>query len=90
MRLMERRYSSRKVKDNVESELIGQVSADAYEAFGEAKAFEVDTSTSSPDVCADAILRIIGGKTEPGPRIDWTVAYDTGAKLRSLLSPDMK
>ena len=85
-RLLGRGYPPRKLIDNVESELIGVVSSEAFEAFGETKTFEFDCTTSAPREGAAALAKLIEGESEPGPRIDWTLAYDTGAKLRSLLS----
>jgi adenylate kinase len=85
-RLAGRGYAHQKVIDNVESELIGVVSSETFESFGEAKTFEIDTTGTVPSRVANSAREVIGGGSEPGPRIDWTLAYDTGAKLRSLLS----
>jgi len=85
-RLAGRGYSQKKVIDNVESELIGVVSSETFEAFGEAKTFEIDTTDTAPEEAAGALKGVIDGDSKPGPRIDWTLAYDTGAKLRALLS----
>jgi broad-specificity NMP kinase len=62
------------------------VSSDAYESFGEAKTFEVDTTYSTPSEAAGTAVEILKGKTGAPPRIDWTVNYDSGAKLRLLLT----
>lgn len=85
-RLMARLYPPRKVVDNVEAELIGLVSSDAFRAYGESKAFEVDTTRSTAEEAAEAVALVMSGRAEPGPRADWTSSYDSGAKLRSLLS----
>lgn len=85
-RLLKRGYPPRKVTENVEAELIGVVSADSYDAFGREKTFEVDTTRSSPNASAAEIVGIVKGGTRPPARIDWTQGYDSGAKLRSLLS----
>ena len=85
-RLASRGYSARKILDNVEAELIGLISSDSFEAFGPTRAFEVDTTASVPAEAAASALKIIEGNRRPEPRIDWTSGYDTGAKLRSLLS----
>lgn len=85
-RLLARGYPPRKVAENVEAELIGVVSADAYEAFGGRKTFEVDTTRSSPRRLAGEISAVVLGAAWASPRIDWTTRYDSGAKLRSLLS----
>ena len=84
-RLARRGYPARKVEENVEAELIGVVSADAYGAFGDSKTFEFDTTRSTPSEAAERIVGLMR-KGRPAPRIDWTLGYDSGAKLRSLLS----
>ncbi len=84
-RLAGRGYPAKKVKENVEAELIGVVSADAFGSFGRAKVFEFDTTDSTPREAAEMIVRLMR-KGRPPQRIDWTLNYDSGAKLRSLLS----
>jgi len=86
LRLQDRGYRPRKVVDNLEAELIGVVSSDAYDAFGQDKVFELDSTREPPSDVATAAARVIRGLSPPGPRIDWTASYDSGAKLRSLLS----
>ena len=83
-RLAGRGYPPQKVEENVEAELIGVVSAAAFEAYG-GKAFEVDTTREAPESVAGRIARVLLGD-DPGRRVDWTLSYDSGAKLRSLVS----
>lgn len=84
-RLQHRGYPREKVIENVEAELIGVVSADAYQAFGDGKTFEFDTSQTSPAAAVSSLAALL--RRPEGPqRIDWTTAYDSGLKLRSLLS----
>ena len=85
-RLRRRRYGPRKVEENVEAELIGLIAADAFVAFGSRKTFEVDTTYSSPREAADLVVRNAFRAPMASERIDWTVNYDSGARLRSLLS----
>jgi len=82
-RLARRGYSARKLRENVEAELIGVVSADAYSAFGP-NCFEFDTTRTTPGGAAERVVRLLQ-KARPAPRVDWTLGYDS-AKLRSLLS----
>lgn len=84
-RLAARGYAARKVQENVEAELIGVVSADTFGAFGSTKTLEFDTTSSSPTGAAQRIAKLVKEGRAP-PRIDWTLRYDSGAKLRSLLS----
>jgi adenylate kinase len=85
-RLLRRGYPPRKLIDNVEAELIGLLSSDAFAAFGSSKTFEVDTTYSTPAQAAETALGIAEGSRRAPPRIDWTANYDTGSKLRLLLS----
>lgn len=85
-RLVARGYPSRKIVDNVEAELIGLVSAESFREFGSEKTFEVDTSSMTPFKTADEVLSAIRDGTNNPHRLDWTAAYDSGEKLRSLLS----
>ena len=85
-RLVSRGYAPRKVAENVEAELIGVVSADAYGAFGDARTFEVDTTLSTPADSSREAVSVVRGESSPGPRLDWLGNYGSGEKLRSLLS----
>jgi len=84
-RLAARGYRAKKIEENVEAELIGVVSSDAFARFGSAKTSEFDTTGSTPKMAAGRIVKLVR-KGGPTPRIDWTLGYDSGAKLRSLLS----
>ena len=85
-RLAVRKYSPKKVGENVEAELIGLVSSDAYKVFGEAKTSEVDTTYTSPREAAQTAAERLTDSRSGGSRIDWTTNYDSGSKLRALLS----
>jgi adenylate kinase len=87
-RLAIRRYPDRKVVDNVEAELIGLISSDSYDIFGPKITFEADTTSSAPAEVAALAFEVIAGKRQPGSRVDWMSDYDSGAKLRSLLSAE--
>jgi len=85
-RLRTRGYGPSKIVENVEAELIGVVSSDAFDTYGRAKTWEVDTTNASPSDVASDVLKIVVSKAGDAPRIDWTLDYDSGAKLRLLLS----
>lgn len=86
-RLELRGYPREKVQENVEAELIGLVSSEAYEAFGEAKTRELDTTRCTPADAAADVAALLDRWARALPRVDWTLSYDSGRKLRSLLSP---
>ena len=86
-RLSRRGYSSRKITDNVEAELIGVIASDAVSAFGRERTFEFDTTTSSPASAAKSVVRLIRGPRTTPQRIDWMSSYRSARKLKSLLSP---
>jgi adenylate kinase len=85
-RLRLRGYGPSKIVENVEAELIGVVSSDAFDTYGGAKTWEVDTTNRSPVDVAGDVVAIAVSKPRDTPRIDWTLDYDSGAKLRLLLS----
>ena len=85
-RLEERGYAPDKVIANVEAELIGLVSSEAFETFGESRTMEVDTSHTSGSEAARLVTAAIREKPTHQKRIDWTLNYDSARKLRSLIS----
>lgn len=71
-RLEGRGWAPAKVRENVEAEAIDVITQEAVERLP--LVFEVDTSTSTPEQTADAILGILQGRTlghEPGS-VDWS------------------
>jgi adenylate kinase len=86
VRLQARGYDPTKIVENVEAELIGIVSSDTFDAYGRTKTVEVDTTRGSPADAARSVVEIALSRPRNAPRIDWTLGYDSGAKLRLLLS----
>lgn len=64
-----RGYGEEKIRDNAGSEILGTIAAYSHGKFGE-KAFEVDTTESSVDESASAVMSAISGDA-PHTRIDW-------------------
>ena len=85
-RLRLRGYRLPKIVENVEAELIGIVSADSFDTYGRGRTWEVDTTSRPPGDVASALVEIVVSEPRRAPRIDWTLDYDSGAKLRLLLS----
>ncbi len=85
-RLRARGYASEKLIQNVEAELIGLVSSEAFDSFGAAKTREVDTTHTTPSEAAEAVVRALKVPAKAARRIDWMQDYGSGTKLRLLLS----
>ncbi|HUI85813.1 MAG TPA: AAA family ATPase [Nitrososphaerales archaeon] len=85
-RLTERGYGRRKVRENVEAELIGVTAASALEAFGERSVTELETTHTSPEAAASELARMVKGARRSAARLDWIPLYASAEKLESLLS----
>jgi broad-specificity NMP kinase len=83
-RLVLRGYSGKKLRDNLEAELIGVLLSSAIEAFGDARVTEVDTTESTPSAATRKMLALIDEDSRKEKRIDWTLAYVSAEKLTSL------
>lgn len=72
-RLSERGWSREKINENVMAEILGIVSVNAVEAFGEDKVYEVDASGKSVDEVLAIVMEIVNntGRIEPGLRVNW-------------------
>lgn len=84
-RLLARGYPDQKVVENVEAELIGLVLDESIRAFGAEVVCEYDTTRGHPAEVSRDILKDTRSPRRR-PWIDWTLRYDSSAKLRSLLS----
>jgi adenylate kinase len=79
-----RHYSSEKVWENLEVEIMGIITGEALELVPPSKVVEIDTSGQSLDETAEQIHEIIVCCTKPDmPIIDWVTYPET---LRLLLS----
>jgi adenylate kinase len=85
-RLRSRGYDANKVGENVVAELIGLLAYEARRAFGPAKVFEIDSTSTPPAETASAALAAILERRGERTRIDWTAGYGSARRLRSLLS----
>lgn len=85
-RLTARGYPRKKVRENVEAELIGLIAATTRTRFGGDKVAEVDTTRSDAPAAATQTARLLRSAHRAPRRIDWLEAYSSALKLRSLLS----
>ncbi|MFX1559212.1 MAG: adenylate kinase family protein [Promethearchaeota archaeon] len=84
-RLSSRDYSTEKVAENVEAEVMGVCQMDALDAFGEAKVYEVDTTELNAPQTVELIESLM--KSEPSPtRIDWMSELEEQGRLDEFLT----
>ncbi len=83
--LRARGYTSAKVRENVEAELLGVCFADALSEQDPARVCELDTTSSTPEETVKEIVAILSGKTTcRRGTIDWMEAPETEELLRSM------
>lgn len=86
MRYLKRKYNESKIRENLEAEMIGLISAKALEVYGLRKLAEFDTSKSTAESIARRILATMRGKSAPEfGRIDWLSSqYSSRELMRQL------
>ncbi|TFG32032.1 nucleotide kinase [Candidatus Thorarchaeota archaeon] len=84
-RLTSRGYSTEKVNENVEAEVLGVCQMDALDAFGEERVLEIDTSELTPTDVATMIEQMIRDEATP-TRIDWMMTLEKEGRLDEFLS----
>jgi adenylate kinase len=80
--LEERNYSSEKVWENLEAEIMGVITHQSSEVYPQSKLIEADTSSKNPEETADEVLALMKQEVKFEP-IDWVTHPET---LRLLLS----
>src|ERR671919_2491446 len=61
--LKNRKYSAKKIKENVASEILGIILYDSIQRFGKEKIAELDTTLSNPAEFCEKIISLLNGKT---------------------------
>lgn len=71
-RLESRGWSRRKVNENVMAEILGVISENSINTFGEEKVYEIDTTSKTIDEITKYICSVINGSVKPTTdKIDW-------------------
>jgi adenylate kinase len=78
-----RGYSENKIKDNLGSEILGIITNDAINTFGEEKTFQIDASNSTPKTLVKKINAIID-RTDSGDIIDWLALIQEKNDLKTF------
>jgi adenylate kinase len=80
-----RKYSSKKIKENLESEILGIIAHDAIKKFGKTKTHQLDTTSDSISKTTKKILNIFDGRIEDS-KIDWLTLISKNNDLRKFFS----
>lgn len=75
-RLRLRQWPKKKIHENIECELLDEITQEAIALHRKSTVFEIDTTKRSPHVIAEKVIDIIDGSTKSHARIDWTVNYE--------------
>jgi len=83
--LKTRGYSTRKVRENVEAELLGTCLSDALAVQDPANISEIDTTGETPEETVRLILAVLDGEVERvHGEVDWMSHPEAEALLREL------
>lgn len=83
--LKTRGYSTRKVRENVEAELLGTCLADALTSQDFTKILEIDTTAETPEETVRLILAALDGEVDRSyGEVDWMSHPEAEALLREL------
>ena len=84
-KLLARGYSTRKVRENVEAELLGTCLTDALAVQDPEKVCEVDTTTQTPGETVKLILSVLNGEVRCSyGAVDWMNSPEAEALLEEL------
>jgi adenylate kinase len=84
--LENRKYSTKKIRENVASEILGITFYDSVQCFGKEKIAEVDTTRSTPaKVCGEIISALNAKTSRKVGVVDWlSLVYEKGDVGRFL------
>jgi adenylate kinase len=85
-RLKKKKYSKRKIAENVAAEILDFCLKDAIQVFGKTKIFEIDNSKDKPNQITSLILRILEKKIQSKSKhIDWISKMEKDGNLQEIL-----
>ena len=80
-----RKYSSKKIAENLESEILGITAYDTVKKFGKNKSHQIDTTSKTISKVTKTILNVIGGKLE-NDNVDWLTLVNEKNDLKKFFS----
>jgi len=87
-RLEAKGWNERKVRENIQAEILGSCTFNALEAYGSKRVYEIDTSNLSEEEMVSLARRIIDKKPKDyrSGRIDWLSLLDADNQLEKYFS----
>jgi adenylate kinase len=91
-RLRERGWSTQKIKENLEAEILGVCSFNALRKYGKERVYEIDTTNMTSDETLKVALEIIGSKGQPYVigSINWLTELEKENRLNSYVPQKRK
>lgn len=80
-----RKYSAKKIAENVGSEILGIIAYDAIKKFGKNKCHQIDTTSKTVSKITKIIIKIMDGKFE-SDTIDWLTLISNKNDLKKFFS----
>ncbi len=82
-RLKQRHWSEKKIRENVQAEILAVCLVDAINAYGENKVYEIDTTTKSIEHTVEELIEIMKHPPISKRRIDWMIQLEREGILDS-------
>lgn len=80
-----RKYSTKKIAENVGSEILGIIAYDTIKKFGKNKCHQIDTTSKTVSKITKSVINIIEGKSE-SDIIDWLTLISNKNDLKKFFS----
>ena len=80
-----RKYSPKKIADNLESEILGVTAYDSVKKFGKNKSYQIDTTSKTISKITKTVLNVINGKFE-NDNVDWLTLVNEKNDLKKFFS----
>ena len=80
-----RKYSSKKIAENLGSEILGVTAHDTIKKFGKNKSYQIDTTSKTISQITKTVLNMINGKFE-NDNVDWLTLVNEKNDLKKFFS----
>lgn len=78
-----RKYSSKKIIENVGSEILGVIAFDSIKKFGKKKSLQIDTTSKSVLKISKIIIKGIEGKSK-NDKVDWLILVSEKSDIKKF------